>query len=240
MERYIYSLWYVDRYVHGKVKVRTDISSQYIYFFFQSTGLVTALDVGLSNLSLVTITITFYTMVKSSTPIFVLGWAYLFGIERITWRLIGVAAVIAGGEFLTVMGEGDGDNDGDGKPDFSWHGFILCLCASILSGARWTLVQLKLQRMEPPLKTTIVTMRLLSPCMFLSMVLISAIIERPWHALSHMENTEDLMRVLVLGTIGGSFAISMILCEFYLILKASAMVLMIGGVIKELTTITIG
>lgn len=179
-------------------------------------------------------------MVKSSTPIFVLGWAYIFGIERITWRLIGVAAVIAGGEFLTVMGEGDGDNDGDGKPDFSWHGFILCLCASILSGARWTLVQLKLQRMEPPLKTTIVTMRLLSPCMFWSMVLISAIIERPWYALSHMENTEDLMQVLVLGTIGGSFAISMILCEFYLILKASAMVLMIGGVIKELTTITIG
>ena len=76
--------------------------------------------------------------------------------------------------------------------------------------------------------------------MFWSMVLISAIIERPWYALSHMENTEDLMQVLVLGTIGGSFAISMILCEFYLILKASAMVLMIGGVIKELTTITIG
>ena len=32
----------------------------------------------------------------------------------------------------------------------------------------------------------------------------------------------------------------MILCEFWLILRASAIILMIGGVIKELTTISIG
>merc|ERR1711907_130961 len=65
-------------------------------------GIVTALDIGLSNLALVSITLTFYTMVKSSTPIWVLFWAYLFKIERITWPLIGVIAVIATGEFLTV------------------------------------------------------------------------------------------------------------------------------------------
>ena len=196
-------------------------------------GLITSGDVGLSNLSLVSITITFYTMVKSSTPVFVLGWAYLFGIERITWKLIGVAAVIAAGEFLTVFGE----------VDFVMQGFLLCLSASVLSGARWTLVQLKLQNMDPPLQTTLVTMRLLSPSMFWSMLFISFVIERPWIALGSMKDdgaTNDLLRILTLGVCGGGFAICMILCEFYLILKASALVLMIGGVIKEMTTIAIG
>lgn len=194
-------------------------------------GLVTALDVGLSNLSLVTITITFYTMVKSSTPIFVLGWAYVFGIENITWRLVGVIIVIAAGEFLTVVGE----------VDFVLHGFLLCLVASVLSGARWTLVQLKLQSLDPPLKTTIVTMKLLAPSMFFGMLFISLLVERPWTKLTAAdENPEDFSRVLVLGMIGGILAVSMVLCEFYLILHATAIILMIGGVIKEMMTILIG
>jgi solute carrier family 35 protein C2 len=192
-------------------------------------GLVTALDVGLSNLSLAVITITFYTMVKSSAPVFVLGWAHLFGIERITIKLVGVAAVIAVGEFFTVFGE----------VDFVLKGFLLCLSASFLSGARWTMVQLKLQSMDPPLKTTIVTMRLLSPSMFLSMLLISFVVERPWNVFFH-ENAHELLRVGLLGLVGGTIAVAMILCEFYLILEASALILMIGGVIKEMVTILIG
>lgn len=193
-------------------------------------GLITALDVGLSNLALVTITLTFYTMVKSSTPVFVLVWAYLFNIERITWPLLGVIVVIASGEFLTVYGE----------VNFILHGFLLCLAASVLSGARWTLVQLKLQKLDPPLKSTIVTMKLLAPSMFWSMLLISMVVERPWITLRDEENVEELATVFLLGLLGGIFAVFMILCEFYLILKSSAIVLMIGGVIKELTTIVIG
>jgi solute carrier family 35 protein C2 len=192
--------------------------------------MVTALDVGLSNLSLVTITLTFYTMVKSSTPVFVLGWAYLFNVEKITWPLIGVIVVIASGEFLTVFGE----------VDFVIHGFLLCLTASILSGARWTLVQMKLQRLDPPLKSTFVTMKLLAPSMFWSMLLISMVVERPWIKLKEHGNFDELSKAFALGLIGGFFAVFMILCEFYLILQASAIILMIGGVIKELTTIIIG
>jgi solute carrier family 35, member C2 len=184
-------------------------------------GLVTALDVGLSNLSLVSITITFYTMVKS----------YAFGIEKITPQLVGVIFVIAAGEFLTVMGEAD----------FVLHGFLLCLTASVLSGARWTLVQLKLQNLNPPLKSSIVTMKLLAPSMFAQMLCISLVIEQPWTKLSaYTDSTEELRGMLLLGLGGGLLAVSMVLCEFYLILRASAIILMIGGVIKEMTTIVIG
>lgn len=194
-------------------------------------GMVTALDIGLSNLSLVYITLTFYTMVKSSTPVFVLGWAYLFRIERITWPLIGVILVIAAGEFLTVYGE----------VDFMLRGFVLCLVASVLSGARWTLVQLQLQKLDPPLESTIVTMKLLTPSMFWSMLFLSIVVERPWVKLMEVEDHgKELLQVFGLGVLGGTFAIFMILCELFLILKASAIILMIGGVIKELTTIILG
>mmetsp|Transcript_17632 Transcript_17632/g.38518 ORF Transcript_17632/g.38518 Transcript_17632/m.38518 type:complete len:390 (+) Transcript_17632:220-1389(+) len=194
-------------------------------------GLVTALDIGCSNLALVSITLTFYTMVKSSTPIFVLFWAYLFKIERITWPLIGVILIIALGEFLTVLGE----------VNFVFRGFALCVLASVLSGARWTLVQLKLQKMDPPLDSTIVTMKLLSPSMFWSMLILSMVIERPWIKLFEEQyGNIQLGTTFLLGVIGGSLAITMIICELFLILRASAIVLMIGGVIKELTTIIVG
>jgi solute carrier family 35 protein C2 len=171
-------------------------------------------------------------MVKASTPIFVLGWAYLFGIERITWSLIGVMAVIAIGEFLTVAGE----------VDFDPIGFSMCLTASMLSGARWTLVQLKLQTLEPPLKTTLVTMKLLSPSMFWSMLFLSMVIEKPWTKFHITDENyqSEMLNLLGLGIIGGSIAVAMILCEFYLILHSTAIILMIGGVIKEMITIFIG
>ena len=192
-------------------------------------GMVTAGDVGLSNMSLITISITFYTMVKASTPIFVLIWAYAFGIERITPSLIAVVIIIAIGEFLTVQGE----------VDFDPLGFSLCLMASLLSGARWTLVQLKLQRLDPPLKTTIATMKLLAPSMFVGMVVMSFMIEHPWDAFKGY-TFHQTIQLVGLGLFGAVFAISMILCEFYLIMHASAIILMIGGVIKEMITIFVG
>lgn len=193
-------------------------------------GFVTSGDVGLSNLSLVTISMTFYTMIKSSTPIFVLLWAYLFGIERITWNLCFVVMIIAVGEILTVVGE----------VDFHPVGFFLCLFASVLSGARWTLVQLKLRQLDPPLKTTIVTMRLLSPSMFWSMLFVSLYLETPWIKLQDRPFRQTMFDLFGLGMVGALLAISMILCEFWLIMRSNAIVLMIGGVVKEMITIFVG
>ncbi len=45
-------------------------------------GVSTGLDIGLSNSSLMLITLSFYTMCKSSTPVFLLLFAFLWGIER--------------------------------------------------------------------------------------------------------------------------------------------------------------
>ena len=45
-------------------------------------GTATGLDIGLSNFSLSLITLSFYTMCKSTTPIFLLAFCFMWGIEK--------------------------------------------------------------------------------------------------------------------------------------------------------------
>lgn len=198
-------------------------------------GFITALDVGLSNLSLVRISITFFTMIKSSSPIWVLLSAFLFGLEKITCILVTVGSLIVAGELLTAFGE----------VEFDTIGFFLCLTAAVCSGIRWTLIQLKLNTLDPSLKGSVVVMRVLAPSMFFFMLFLSVVIEKPWDKLGpehgdYFSNFENGMRTVSLGLIGAFIAIAMVLCEFWLILKSNAIVLMIGGVVKELITILVG
>ena len=198
-------------------------------------GLITALDVGLSNLSLVRISITFFTMIKSSSPIWVLLSAFLFGLEKVTCSLVAVGGLIVAGELLTAFGE----------VEFDTIGFFLCLSAAVCSGIRWTLVQFKLNKLDPPLKGSVVVMRVLSPSMFIFMLFLSLVIERPMEKLGpehgdYFSNFENGLKTISLGLTGAFIAIAMVLCEFWLILKSNAIVLMIGGVIKELITILVG
>lgn len=46
------------------------------------SGITTGLDIGLSNKSMVYITMSFYTMCKATVPIFLLAFAFIFRIER--------------------------------------------------------------------------------------------------------------------------------------------------------------
>lgn len=45
-------------------------------------GVATGLDIGFSNYSLVFITISFYVMCKSTTPLFLLAFAIAWGVEK--------------------------------------------------------------------------------------------------------------------------------------------------------------
>ncbi|KAG1716084.1 hypothetical protein ID866_1056 [Astraeus odoratus] len=80
----------------------------------------TSVDIGLSNVSLKTITLSFYTMCKSSSLIFVLIFAFLFRLEKFSLRLVTVILVIFGGVLLMVASE----------TAFVLSGFLLVMTAS--------------------------------------------------------------------------------------------------------------
>lgn len=106
-----------------------------------------------------------------------------------------------------------------------------------------TAVQLKIQSLQPPLKSTIATMRILSPSMFCTMLVTSLALERPWDKFEgthYFDTPLDSLKTIGMALLGGFLAISMVMCEFWLIMKANAIVLMIGGVIKEMITIGVG
>eukprot|EP00957_Ditylum_brightwellii_P178244 13576435-Ditylum_brightwellii.AAC.1 len=64
-----------------------------------------------------------------------------------------------------------------------------------------------------------------------------------WYKLSdkhYFDTTHTSIETIELGLDGAMLTITMIMFEFYLIMKSSAIVLMIGGVIREMVTILVG
>ncbi|KAG2202188.1 hypothetical protein INT47_002107 [Mucor saturninus] len=107
--------------------------SDYIYKVLPC-ALATSLDIGLSNLSLKTITLSFYTMCKSSTLAFVLLFAFLFKLEKPSWKLILIIVIITAGVVLMVSDE----------TDFNLIGFVQVMAASAFGGLRWSLTEVLL------------------------------------------------------------------------------------------------
>ncbi|XP_010542720.1 PREDICTED: probable sugar phosphate/phosphate translocator At1g06470 isoform X3 [Tarenaya hassleriana] len=67
------------------------------------TAFGTAMDVNLSNASLVFISVTFATMCKSAAPIFLLLFAFAFRLESPSLKLFGIMLIISAGVLLTGL-----------------------------------------------------------------------------------------------------------------------------------------
>ncbi|KAF9177978.1 Triose-phosphate Transporter [Haplosporangium sp. Z 11] len=197
-------------------------------------AVASGLDIGLSNSSLKSITLAFYTMCKSSSLAFVLLFAFVFKLERPTWTLAGVIGVICVGLFMMVMSE----------VDFVLIGFIQVMLASVLGGLRWSLTQLLLERSDTKtgsLANPISTIFFLSPVMGICLFIVTGVFE----GYGNIFSSEFFMSVgstfvnLGLLFLGGIFAFLMVLAEFNLIARTSVVSLSVLGIIKEVLTIVV-
>ncbi|XP_023052871.1 solute carrier family 35 member C2 isoform X5 [Piliocolobus tephrosceles] len=131
------------------------------------TALATALDVGLSNWSFLYVTVSLYTMTKSSAVLFILIFSLIFKLEELRAALVLVVLLIAGGLFMFTYK----------STQFNVEGFALVLGASFIGGIRWTLTQMLLQKAELGLQNPIDTMFHLQPLMFLGLFPLFAVFE---------------------------------------------------------------
>ena len=100
-------------------------------------GACTAAEIALSNASLLTLSVSFHTMVKSSTPVFVMLSSFAIGLERARCHLVaivllivaGVATLSAGGD-LTSQPAIAAPDDGAPRPPFSPVGFALVVASA--------------------------------------------------------------------------------------------------------------
>lgn len=193
-------------------------------------GTTTSLDIGLGNNSLRYITLTFYTMCKSSVLIFVLLFAFLFRLESPSWRLILIILTMTIGVLMMVFGE----------TAFHALGFVLAISASFFSGFRWALTQILLLR-HPATSNPFATLFFLAPIMFTTLFVIALFSETPAaviQGLNILVEKEGLAKAILLMFIPGLLAFCMISSEFTLLQRTNVVTLSICGIFKEVVTIS--
>ena len=195
-------------------------------------GLGTALDIGLSTSSLKSISLSFYTMVKSSAPVFVVLFAFAFGLEKPTLKIFLTIIVICIGVFLMVSTEKK-------ESDFDFWGYFQVQTAAICAGLRWTLTQILLNKQDMGMNHPLATNLYLSPIVGFLLFISFGIIEG-FDDLLHSRYLQSISSFLsIVGIIGfgGFLAFFMTLAEFQLITSTSVVTFTIAGIFKEIATI---
>ena len=193
-------------------------------------GITTGVDIGLSNVSLKTLTLSFYTMCKSSSLIFVLLFAFMFRLEVFSYRLVAVIFFIFGGVLLMVASE----------TSFELLGFLLVITASACSGLRWSLTHMLLKNKDMGMDNPAATVFWLAPVMGVTLAIVSVFWEN-WSEIfapPFFSGASSLRTLFFLGA-PGVVAFCMVLSEFYIIQRAGVLPMSIAGIAKEVTTITI-
>jgi solute carrier family 35 protein C2 len=187
-------------------------------------GAATSLDIGLGNMALKFISLTFLTMCKSSALAFVLLFAFLFRLESPSVKLILVIATMTIGVVMMVAGE----------TAFNALGFGLVIASAFFSGFRWGLTQILLLR-HPATSNPFSTLFLLTPVMFVSLLAISLAVEGPndihfgFLALAEKQGTLFGSCLLIFP---GVLAFCMTSSEFALLKRSSVVTLSICGIFK--------
>ncbi|XVF16848.1 hypothetical protein REPUB_Repub10bG0067400 [Reevesia pubescens] len=195
------------------------------------TALSTALDVNLSNASLVFISVTFATMCKSAAPIFLLLFAFAFRLESPSLKLLGIILVISVGILLTVAKE----------TEFEFWGFVFVMLAAVMSGFRWCMTQILLQKEAYGLKNPLTFMSYVTPVMAVVTALLSLFLD-PWDEFrknNYFNSSWHIARSCLLMLFGGTLAFFMVLTEYILVSVTSAVTVTIAGVVKEAVTILV-
>ncbi|GMR36171.1 hypothetical protein PMAYCL1PPCAC_06366 [Pristionchus mayeri] len=193
-------------------------------------GVCASLDIGLSNWGLEYVTVSLYTMAKSSSIIFIVAFSLLLRLER--WRAsLGIeAALIAVGLFLFTFR----------STQLDINGLMLVELAAACTGVRWTVSQLVMQREDHGVRHPLDMVAHVQPWMVLPILPLVWMFERndiTWESVTRFNGVHDPSTVLLLVITGGTIAFAMELSEYLLLVNTSGITLSIFGIIKEVATL---
>jgi solute carrier family 35 protein C2 len=189
-------------YWSGRFQPDVTISWRDYFVRVVPTALGTAMDINLSNESLVFISVTFATMCKSAAPIFLLLFAFAFRLESPSLKLFGIISVISAGVLLTVAKE----------TEFEFWGFVFVMLAAVMSGFRWCMTQVLLQKETFGLKNPFIFMSCVAPVMAIATGLLSLLLD-PWSEFrdnKYFDSGAHFARTCFLMLFGGALAFCMV------------------------------
>eukprot|EP00547_Thalassionema_nitzschioides_P005467 CAMPEP_0194205036 /NCGR_PEP_ID=MMETSP0156-20130528/4383_1 /TAXON_ID=33649 /ORGANISM="Thalassionema nitzschioides, Strain L26-B" /LENGTH=298 /DNA_ID=CAMNT_0038931191 /DNA_START=372 /DNA_END=1268 /DNA_ORIENTATION=+ len=115
-------------------------------------------------------------------------------------------------------------------------GIILILLSTFSNALRWTILQFTVSKLSLELRNPIALLRIISPAMFMFLFSVAFALERKSFALLPTCS----QTAITIGFSNGLMAIPLMVAEYAIIVKSSAIVLMIGSVCKEILTIVLG
>ncbi|CAL8112898.1 unnamed protein product [Orchesella dallaii] len=195
-------------------------------------GISGGLDIGFSNWGQEFITVSLYTMSKSTAIIFILGFALFLKLEEQHWSLIIIVGMISGGLFMFTYQ----------STQFELRGFLLIMAASFLSGLRWTMCQLIVQKSTLGLQNPIDMVYHVQPWMMIAVLPFAIFFEGP-HISSRSMSFESMqekaaflyaMNAILLGALMAFF---MEIAEYMVVAYTSSLTLSVAGIFKEICTL---
>uniref|UniRef100_A0A914YJM9 Sugar phosphate transporter domain-containing protein n=1 Tax=Panagrolaimus superbus TaxID=310955 RepID=A0A914YJM9_9BILA len=133
-----YGVRFIYEVIHGTRRVRIKFREQLNWLM--PIGICASLDIGLSNWALEYVTVSLYTMAKSSSILFIVAFSLLIGLERWRTSLLFSATLIASGLFLFTWR----------STQLDYLGLLLVELAALCTGVRWTVSQFIMQKDDSP------------------------------------------------------------------------------------------
>lgn len=194
----------------------------------------TALDVICSNESLERLSVSFHTMIKASSPMWVLLFALLHGLERPDALLMGAVGLISTGTMLTAYGHIHAE----------LLGSALAVAAVALAGYRWALTQLLLQPATPlhagsprPL-SVLDTVWHISPVIAVVALPLALTLEAGSLAPSvFLHSPRAALQLAGVLSVQSALIFALLVAEYLVVQRTSVLTLAVAGMVKELCTI---
>jgi len=195
-------------------------------------AVVASLDIALSQWSFEYIDVALYTITKSTSIVFILMFSLLFKLEKKHWSLIVIVLMISSGLAMFTYK----------SSDFVFAGFIMVLSASFLSGIRWTLSQLIMQKSKLGLSNPVDMIYHVQPVMIIVLLPFAVAFEGVRISTSltmfRFEDTGLFLGTVTRVVFGGIIAFFMEVAEYLLVSYTSGLTLSVAGIVKEILSLT--
>lgn len=215
----------------------------------------TAAEIGLSNIALSLLTVSYSTVLKGMAPLFVMIWGAVLGLHQLRPGLVLSMTAIVVGVILAVTGESGVSASANGFSIKANVGFLAQLSSALLAGFRWTLTQVFVQGEQvsnnflsflgvnplPRALSAIETIRITAPLTLFSLLPVITLVEGPSLAAWVMDSSfTQLILLLLFICIIGASVFGLLWAEYELVKVSSSLTVSVTFVVKELLVIFAG
>jgi len=196
-------------------------------------GVLTALDVALSNLGILYAPISIYTAVKASVPVFIFIFGVALGTETFSMPVFLSLCGITAGLGAAILS----------SANVTSLGIWLCIFAAAAGGLRWALTELLMRTDEASSQHIMVLLYRFSPVSAVAMLPLVIFLELPIFLRKEGEGSIPhslLEQAAVISIGGGLISFVLIALELILVARTSSLALGVLGTLKEVLQIALG